>query len=105
MGVKKRYCFICLSVCCVVSFTYISGPSDFLLGFYNIDYFAIVHNLPLAFRAERILLTSTTASVLCHAIIAVSDFLEFLVHSHTSQSRSDLYHAVSLRTNKVFFNL
>lgn len=71
MGVKKIYCFICLSVCCVVSFTYISGPSDFLLGFYNIDYFAIVHNLPLAFRAERILLTSTTASVLCHAIIAV----------------------------------
>ncbi len=76
---KKSDCFICLCLLCrFVSFLHIHiRTCDFLLGFYNIAYFAIPHNLPLAFRAERILLTRTTASVFCHAIIAVSDFLEF----------------------------
>lgn len=71
------YLSLCL-LCRFVSFLHIHiRTCDFLLGFYNIAYFAIPHNLPLAFRAERILLTRTTASVFCHAIIAVSDFLEF----------------------------
>lgn len=102
---EKKKVFI-LSVCCLillVSFTYISGPSDFLLGFYNPDQ---PHNLPLAFKAERVLLTRTTASVFCHAIIAVSDFLEFsCTLSYFSVSDFKHFHAVCLRTNKVFFNL